>query len=84
MVPFIISAAGGWPGAFTSAAEELPGFTSWTGTNPPFDAFWLLVETNILSLILVVASPQLISRAYIARDEKTLGRSMIYRNYSAW
>lgn len=78
MAPFIISAAGGWPAAFDTAVEELPGFTSWAGSNPPFEGFWLLLETNILSLILVIASPQLISRAYIARDEKTLGRAMIY------
>jgi Na+/proline symporter len=78
MAPFIISAAGGWPDALSRAAEELPRFTRWNGANPPFEAFWLLLETNVLSLILVVASPQLISRAYIARDEKTLARAMIY------
>lgn len=78
MAPFIVSAAGGWPDALSRAGEELPRFTSWSGANPPFEAFWLLLETNVLSLILVVASPQLISRAYIARDEKTLGRAMVY------
>ena len=78
MAPFIVSAAGGWPDALSRASEELPQFTQWNGVNPPFEGFWLLLETNILSLILVVASPQLISRAYIARDEKTLGRAMIY------
>lgn len=76
--PFILSAAGGWPTAFERASAELPAFDSWTGTNSPFVAGAFLLETFVLALVLWLASPQLISRAYIARDERTLARAGIY------
>ena len=49
----------------------------WHGTNNSFDAFWFLIETNIFSMILGMASPQLLSRTFIAKDEKTLARAEI-------
>ena len=82
MAPFVLSAAGGWPDAFSRASQELPRFAEWTGTNTPFVAFSFLLETFVLALVLWVASPQLISRAYIARDEKTLARAGVYLTLS--
>lgn len=81
MVPYIVIEAGGWPTAFRDAAVELPGFTDWGGDASTFDAVWFLIETNVLSLILVIASPQLLSRVYIARDERTLARAMLYQAF---
>lgn len=77
LAPFIYAAAGGWPAALESAGNELRGFTSWAGNRSPFEGFWFLVEANVVGLIVNIASPQLLSRAYIARSEKTLARAQI-------
>ena len=77
MGPYIVNAAGGWPNAMKKAAASLPNFMDWHGTNNSFDAFWFLIETNIFSMILGMASPQLLSRTFIAKDEKTLARAEI-------
>lgn len=76
-IPFIYAAAGGWPEALRSAAEELPGFMQWSGSRSTFEGFWFLVEANVVGLLFTVAAPQLISRAYVARSEKTLARAQL-------
>lgn len=78
LAPFILSAAGGWPGGLQTASAELPRFTLWRGTYGIFDALFLFLELGIVGIVLVTASPQMISRAYIARDEKSLARGMVY------
>lgn len=78
LAPFILSAAGGWPAAFENASAQIPHFDAWTGTMTPFVAGAFLLETFVLALVLWTASPQLISRSYIARDEKTLARAGVY------
>lgn len=77
LIPYIIINAGGWPQALQTAAEKLPNFVKWTGSKTPFEAFWFYLEMNLMSFILVVASPQLLSRVFIAKDERELGRSML-------
>ncbi|MGF1472977.1 MAG: sodium:solute symporter family protein [Rubrobacteraceae bacterium] len=78
LAPFILSAAGGWPEGLQRASAELPRFTLWHGTYGIFEAIFLFFELGIVGIVLVTASPQMISRAYIARDEKSLARGMIY------
>ena len=78
LAPFILSAAGGWSGGLQTASAELPRFTLWRGTYGIFEALFLFLELGIVGIVLVTASPQMISRAYIARDEKSLARGMIY------
>jgi len=77
MAPFIYAAAGGWPDTLRSASD-LPGFTSWMGNRTPFEGFWFLVEANVVGLVVNIAAPQLLSRTYIARSEKTLARAQIW------
>lgn len=79
MAPSIIRAAGGWPAGMQKAASALPNFMDWHGTKTPFDAFWFFIETNLFSLVLGMASPQLLSRTFIAKDEKTLARAEIFQ-----
>lgn len=78
LAPFIIAKAGGWPTVFERASAEIPQFDVWKGTMSTLDGGSFLLETFILALVLWVASPQLISRAYIARDEKSLARAGVY------
>jgi Na+/proline symporter len=78
LAPFILAAAGGWPGAFETASTELPQFVSWRGTYGTLDAVSLFIELGVVGLVLVTASPAMISRTYIARDEKSLARGMLY------
>lgn len=78
LAPYILAAAGGWPEAFERASAELPQFTRWRGSYGTFEAIFLFFELGIVSIVLVTASPQMVSRAYIARDEKSLARGMIY------
>lgn len=77
LAPYIIFAAGGWPAALESASAEMPNFLQWHGDNSEFVGIWFLLETNLMSFILVAASPQLVSRVYIAKSERTLARSMV-------
>jgi sodium/pantothenate symporter len=78
LAPFILGAAGGWPGAFQTASAELPQFVLWRGAYGNLEAVSLFIELGVVGLVLVTASPPMISRAYIARDEKSLARGMIY------
>lgn len=78
LAPFILAKAGGWPGAFERASAEIPQFDVWSGTMSSFVGGSFLLETFILAFVLWVASPQLISRSYIARDERTLARAGVY------
>jgi Na+/proline symporter len=78
LAPFILAAAGGWPGALETASAELPQFVRWRGTYGTLEAIFLFIELGIVGLVLVTASPAMISRAYIARDEKSLARGMLY------
>jgi SSS family transporter len=78
LAPFILAAAGGWPEAFETASTELPQFVSWRGTYGTLDAVSLFIELGVVGLVLVTASPAMISRTYIARDEKSLARGMLY------
>lgn len=76
VAPFLLGAMGGWPEGITAAAEKLPYAMTWKGTFDAFGGFWQYVEANIGSIVLVFASPQLLSRAFIAKSEKTFGRAM--------
>ena len=76
-VPFIYAASGGWPEALRSAATELSGFMQFTGSRSTFDGLWFLVEATVVGLILTVGAPHIVSRAYIARSEKTLARAQL-------
>ena len=77
LAPFILAAAGGWPGALERASTELPQFVRWRGAYGTFEAISLFIELGIVGLVLVTASPAMISRTYIARDEKSLARGML-------
>ncbi len=80
VAPNLISALGGWPGGITEAAAKLPYAMTWKGTYTTFGGFWQYLEVNCASIILVISSPQLLSRAFIAKSEKTFGRSMILQS----
>lgn len=77
VAPSILSALGGWPQGITAAAEKLTYGMTWKGNFDNLSGFFQWVEVNIASIVLVLASPQLLSRAFIAKSEKTFGRAMI-------
>ncbi len=77
VAPFLVGAMGGWPNGITEAVKKIPYTMNWDGNFGHFAGFWQYVEVNIASIVLVFASPQLLSRAFIAKSEKTFGRAMI-------
>ncbi|MDL2264258.1 sodium:solute symporter family protein [Synergistaceae bacterium OttesenSCG-928-I11] len=77
VVPYIIQALGGWPEGVARAAEKLPYAMEWNGAFSKSKGFWQHLEVNLASVVLAFASPQLLSRAFIAKSEKAFGQAMI-------
>lgn len=77
VAPYLMKALGGWPLGISRGEAALPYVTSWKGSFSTFDGIWQYLEVNCASVVLVLASPQLLSRAFIAKSEKTLGRAML-------
>lgn len=77
VAPYLLRVLGGWPQGIVAAAEKLPHAMNWNGSFTPFAGFWFCAEVNAASVILVLTSPQLLSRAFIAKSEKVFGRAML-------
>lgn len=76
--PSIITHLGGMEAAVEKAKEAIPHIFVWTGKTPSFTAGMSILETNILSLINVMAAPHLMSRICIAKSEREFGKAMVY------
>ena len=77
VAPYLLETLGGWPHGITAAAEKLPYAMTWNGTFTKFVGAWHYIEVNTASVILVLSSPHLLSRTFIAKSEKVFGRSMV-------
>lgn len=69
---------GGFSSAIEKASESFSHIFSWKGNMSFYAGFMHILEINILSLILVMGSPQLLSRMSIAKGERELGKAMVY------
>ncbi len=77
VAPFVVKELGGWPAGITAAASQTPDLLTWHGGYTPFRGFWQILENNVASFMLVLGSPQLLSRVFIARSERTFAKSML-------
>jgi Na+/proline symporter len=76
-LPYMVGAAGGLSDLIASAKAQIPYAFTWTGKMSVSKAIWFYIEMNLVSLMLGLASPHLLSRVFLTEDEKTLTRSMI-------
>ena len=76
--PSVIIKAGGFAAAISKAAESFPYLFAWNGNAPKLNGFMSILEMNLLSFLMVLGAPHLISRVSIAKSERELGKSMIY------
>ena len=77
VAPFVIGALGGWPDGIANAATQTPDLLTWHGTYTPFKGFWQILENNVASFMLVLGSPQLLSRVFIAKSDRTFAKAML-------
>lgn len=77
VAPFVVKALGGWPSGITAAAMQTPDLLTWHGNYTPFKGFWQILENNVASFMLVLGSPQLLSRVFIARSDRTFAKAML-------
>ena len=76
--PSVVVKTGGLKEAIGKATESLPYLFRWHGNATPFLGFMAILEMNVLSWLLNLGAPHLISRVNIAKSERELGKSMIY------
>src|SRR5699024_8858258 len=69
---------GGFSSAIEKSSESFSYIFSWKGNMSFYAGFMHILAINILSLILVMGSPQLLSRMSIAKGERELGKAMVY------
>lgn len=75
--PAVVYHIGGLEAAITKAQESLPYIFTWQGNTSKFNGLMLIIEMNVLSLLLNIGAPHLISRVNIAKSERELGKAMI-------
>lgn len=76
--PAVVAKAGGFSSAIAGAKESFPYIFEWNGNMPKLNGFMSIVEMSVLSFLLVLGAPHLISRVNIAKSERELGKAMIY------
>lgn len=76
--PAIIIKLGGIGPAIEQATASIPHVFDWHGTQSTFVGGMKLLETNMLSFVMVLAAPHLISRINIAKSEREFGKAMVY------
>lgn len=76
--PAIIIKLGGLGPAIEQATASIPHIFDWNGTQGTFVGGMKLLETNMLSFVMVLAAPHLISRINIAKSEREFSKAMIY------
>lgn len=74
----IFTNLGGFDSAISKASESFSYIFKWNGNLSGYKAFMLILETNVLSIILIMGAPQLLSRMSIAKGERELGKAMVY------
>lgn len=76
--PAIIVKLGGINDAIAKATESLPQVFHWYGTEKGIGGLMRVLEMNVLSFLLVLGAPHLISRISIAKSEREFGKAMVY------
>ena len=76
--PAVLYHVGGIDIAITKATEKLPYIFQWEGNDSKFNGLMLIIEMNVLSILLNIGAPHLISRVNIAKSERELGKAMLF------
>lgn len=75
--PSVVWVLGGFENAITLAQQKAGYIFRWHGTEPGITGFMNVLEMNVLSFLLVLSAPHLLSRINIARSEREFGKAMI-------
>lgn len=79
--PSVVLKLGGFENAINLAMEKASYIFSWHGADAPKQGFMNVLEMNVLSFLLVLAAPHLLSRINIARSEREFGKAMIILSF---
>lgn len=75
--PSVVWNLGGLENAVKLASEKARFIFSWHGTYEPLAGFMNILEMNVLSFLLVLAAPHLLSRINIAKSEREFAKAMV-------
>lgn len=75
--PSVVAKLGGMHKAVALAQEKAQFIFKWYGTEPGVKGFMNVLEMNMLSFLLVLAAPHLLSRISIAKSEREFGKAMM-------
>ena len=75
--PAVVYHVGGLDVAIEKAKTALPYIFKWQGNFSRFDGLMVIIEMNVLSVLLNIGAPHLISRVNIAKSERELGKAML-------
>jgi sodium/pantothenate symporter len=76
--PSIFYNLGGLGDAIAKAAKDIPYVFKWTGSDQGVAGLMRVLEMNVLSFLIVLGAPHLISRINIAKSERTFSKAMVY------
>ncbi|MCF7935895.1 MAG: sodium:solute symporter family protein [Synergistales bacterium] len=76
--PAIFYNLGGIGEAIQQAAAKMPEIFTWSGSAKGVAGIMRVVEMNVLSFLIVLGAPHLISRINIAKSEREFSKAMIY------
>lgn len=79
--PSVVIKSGGLSAAIEGAKESFPYIFAWHGNMPKLNGFMTIIEMSLLSFLLVLGAPHLISRVNIAKSERELAKGMIYLGF---
>lgn len=75
--PSVVWKLGGFENAISLAQQKASYIFDWYGTEPGVRGFMNVLEMNVLSFLMVLAAPHLLSRINIAKSEREFGKAMI-------